>query len=194
MPSRTMRMALSGSGAFTAVLSARLMAPAAPRSRVSEWQVAHAPAKIAAPGWPSAASPTGLGVAQTLDQLVGHALPLGRGRPGDRCYEDRNGAHVVFRHSAKVVHDRRHRAGGGAMQWRAAAAQIGEKAVGRPRYRRRTLRIQGRRVPAFRAAAGKVLAPLLRAERIARRVAGAAMGNRVGQVGTASPRRVVAGL
>ena len=68
-----------------------------------------------------------------------------------------------------------------------AVAQIGVKRVSVPWHRRRRLRVDRIGLPIVDIAAGKARGRPLRAERVARRVAGAAMRQALDQIGAAIP-------
>src|SRR5258708_37043203 len=70
---------------------------------------------------------------------------------------------------------------------RLAGAQIIVKLVLAPWDRRMRERGQGRRLPALGKAAGEIGVALLGAERVARRMAGAAMAEALDQIGAAGP-------
>ncbi|SVJ63226.1 Uncharacterised protein [Klebsiella pneumoniae] len=91
----------------------------------------------------------------------------------------------------------RHRPAGDPVVGRIAVAEVGVEGLLAPGDGRRRTGVQGWRGPALRLAAGEVRAAgLFRAERIARRVAGAAMAEAFGEIGAAVPllvaRRLVA--
>ena len=102
---------------------------------------------------------------------------------------DRHGANVLVGQGRELLHHRRHRSGGDAVEAGFAGSQIGVKLVFAPGDRRMRQRGQRRRLPAFGKAAGEIGAGLLRAERIARRMAGAAMAEALDQIGAAIPCR-----
>src|SRR5262249_60577943 len=80
-----------------------------------------------------------------------------------------------------------HRPGGRCMRLAEARAQISEEFVDGPRLTRTRPGIQRGRVPAFDPRAVKRAVTLLAAERIARRVAAAAMGEAFDQLAAAIP-------
>ena len=105
----------------------------------------------------------------------------------ERAEIDRHGADVLIGQCGEFLHDRRHRSGGDAVQAGLAGSQISVKLILAPGDRRLRQRCQGRRFPAFREAAGEVGALPFRAQRVARRMAGAAMAEAFDQIGAAIP-------
>ena len=102
---------------------------------------------------------------------------------------DRHGANILVGQCGEFFHHRRHRAGGDAVKAGFAGAQISEQLILAPGDRRVRQRGQRRRFPAFRETAGQIGLGLFRAERIARRMAGAAMAEALDQIGAAIPCR-----
>ena len=112
----------------------------------------------------------------------------------ERAEIDRHGPDVLVGQRRKFLHHRRHRARGDAVKAGFAGSQIGEQLVLAPGDRRVRQRRQRRRFPAFRETAGEIGLGLFRAERVARRMAGAAMAEAFDQIGAAIPVRRLRGI
>ena len=91
--------------------------------------------------------------------------------------------------ASEFFHHRRHRARGNTVEAGFAGPQIGEQFILAPGNRRLRKRRQRRRFPALRETAGQIGVGFFRAERITRRMAGAAMAEALDQIGAAIPGR-----
>ncbi len=85
------------------------------------------------------------------------------------------------------LHHRRHRAGGDAMESGFTRSQIGEQVIFAPGDGRMRKRRQRRSFPALGKAAGEIGVGPFSAERVARRMAGAAMAEAFDEIGAAIP-------
>ena len=112
------------------------------------------------------------------------------GRVGvERAEIDRHGANVLVGQACEFLHHRRHRPRGNAVKTGFAGSQIGEEFILAPGDRRMRQRGQRRRFPALRETAREIGAGLFGAQRVARRMAGAAMAEALDQIGAAIPDR-----
>ena len=93
----------------------------------------------------------------------------------------------MIRQRRQLLHHRRHRARGHAVMAGLASAQIRIELILAPGDRRQRQRGQRRRFPSFGKAAGEIGAGLLCAQRVPRRMAGAAMAKTFDEIGAAIP-------
>ncbi len=185
-PSRMVRSRLSGRSLVRLLLSASgVFTPSSVGPLPSWWQAAQAPSNMrwAEPSrrpWPAAA-------VATARCACAPASASSRGRiEGGEI--GRHRADVLVGHRAQFAHHLGHRPARDAVSRAVAVAQVAVERIGVPGHGRLREAGECRRLPALDHRARQVgAAALLRTQRIARRVAGAAVAEAVDEVGTAVP-------